>query len=119
MFRIAKYLKPFIAIILVSVVLLFLQAMANLALPDFMSNIVNVGIQQGGIENAVPEAIRKSQMDKLTIFMDDESRAEVLESYTLAAMTSSDHRDYLKKYPQLENEGIYVLNKISGEKTLK
>lgn len=117
MFRIAKYLKPFIAIILVSVVLLFLQAMANLALPAFMSNIVNIGIQQGGIESAVPEAVRKSQMDKMTIFMDDESRTEVLESYTLVAMTSSDHREYLKKYPQLENEGIYVLNKISGEKT--
>ena len=72
MFRLAKYLKPFIAIILISVVLLFLQAMANLALPNYMSNIVNVGIQQGGIENAVPEAVRKSQMDKLTIFMDQE-----------------------------------------------
>ena len=117
MFRIAKYLKPFTLLILISIVLLFFQAMANLALPDYMSNIVNVGIQQGGIENAVPEAIRKSQMDKLTIFMDSESRSEVLESYTLVAMTSSDHREYLKKYPQLENEGIYVLNKISGEKT--
>ena len=53
MFRIAKYLKPFIAIILVSVVLLFLQAMANLALPDFMSNIVNVGIQQGLVARRV------------------------------------------------------------------
>jgi ATP-binding cassette subfamily B protein len=82
-----------------------------------MSNIVNVGIQQGGIDNAVPEAIRKSQMDKLTIFMDAEGKSEVLESYTLVAMTSSEYRDYLKKYPQLENEGIYVLNKISREKT--
>ncbi len=117
MFRLAKYLKPFTVLILVSIVLLFFQAMANLALPNYMSNIVNVGIQQGGIENAVPEAIRKSQMDKLTIFMDSESKSEVLESYTLVAMTSSDHREYLKKYPQLENEGIYVLNKISREKT--
>jgi len=117
MFRIAKYLKPFIAIILVSVVLLFLQAMANLALPDYMSNIVNVGIQQGGIESAVPEAIRKSQMDKLTIFMDDESRSEVLESYTLISGTSQGNSEYLKKYPQLENEEIYVLKKINSEKT--
>ncbi len=117
MFRIAKYLKPFIAIILVSVVLLFLQAMANLALPDYMSNIVNVGIQQGGIESAVPEAIRKSQMDKLTIFMYDRSRSEVLESYTLIAGTSPGNSEYLKKYPQLENEEIYVLNKINSEKT--
>ncbi|MCK5567596.1 MAG: ABC transporter ATP-binding protein, partial [Actinomycetia bacterium] len=117
MFRLAKYLKPFTVLILISIVLLFFQALANLALPNYMSNIINVGIQQGGVENAVPEAIRKSQMDKLTIFMDTESKSEVLESYTLVAMTSSDHREYLKKYPQLENEGIYVLNKISREKT--
>jgi ATP-binding cassette, subfamily B, multidrug efflux pump len=119
MFRIAKYLKPFTLLIIISVVLLFIQAMANLALPDYMSNIVNVGIQQGGIESAAPEAIRKSQMDKLVIFMDDESKSEVLGSYTLVAMTSSGHREYLKKYPQLEYEGIYILNKISREETEK
>lgn len=115
MFRLAKYLKPFTVLILISIVLLFFQALANLALPDYMSNIVNFGIQQGGIKNAVPEAIRKSQMDKLTIFMDAESRSEVLENYTLFAMTSSDYREYLKKYPQIEYEGIYVFNKISRE----
>jgi len=117
MFRLAKYLKPFTILILVSIVLLFFQALANLALPDYMSNIVNFGIQQGGIKSAVPEAIRKSQMDKLTIFMDAENKSEVLESYTLFAMTSSDYRKYLKKYPFIEYEGIYVLNKISREKT--
>jgi len=117
MFRLAKYLKPFTVLILISIALLFLQALANLALPDYMSNIVNFGIQQGGIKNAVPEAIRKSQMDKLTIFMDEEGKNEVLESYTLYAMTSSDYREYLKKYPQIEYEGIYVLDKISREGT--
>ncbi len=113
MFRLAKYLKPFTILILISIVLLFFQALANLAIHDYMSNIINFGIQQGGIKNAVPEAIRKSQMDKLTIFMDTESRSEVLESYTLFAMTSSDYREYLKKYPRIEYEGIYVLDKIS------
>src|SRR4030042_6236805 len=117
MYRLVKYLKPFTVLILISLVLLFLQALANLALPDYMSNIVNIGIQQGGVDNAVPEAIRKSQMDKLVIFMDEEGRSEVLGSYTLKAMTSSDHKEYLKKYPQLKNEGIYVLGKISAEKT--
>src|SRR4030066_779033 len=117
MFRLVKYLKPFTVLILISLVLLFLQALANLALPDYMSNIVNVGIQQGGVENAVPEAIRKSQMDKLVIFMDEESRSEVLESYTLKARTSSDYIELTKKYPRIRNEGIYVLSKISAEKT--
>jgi ATP-binding cassette subfamily B protein len=117
MLRLVKYLKPFTFLIFISIVLLFLQALANLALPDYMSNIVNVGIQQGGIENAVPEAIRKSQMDKLVIFMDEESRSEVLENYTLKDMNSPDYEEYLKKYPQLKNEGIYILNRISTEET--
>src|SRR4030065_1792493 len=117
MFRLVKYLKPFTVLILISLVLLFLQALANLALPDYMSNIVNVGIQQEGVENAVPEAVRKSQMDKLVIFMDEESRSEVLESYTLKARTSSDYIELSKKYPRIRNEGIYVLSKISAEKT--
>ena len=56
MFKLAKYLKPFTALILASIVLLFVQAMCDLSLPDYMSNIVNKGIQQGGIESAVPEA---------------------------------------------------------------
>ncbi|HEY4662646.1 MAG TPA: hypothetical protein VIH07_03090, partial [Candidatus Humimicrobiaceae bacterium] len=67
MIRLARYLKPFTLMILIAIVLLFVQGIADLSLPDYMSNIVNNGIQQGGIENAVPEAIRLSEMKKLTI----------------------------------------------------
>jgi ATP-binding cassette subfamily B protein len=49
--------------VLITILLLFVQANADLALPDYMSKIVNVGIQQGGIENAVPTAIRQSEMN--------------------------------------------------------
>ena len=65
MLRLLKYLKPYTLLILLTIVLLFVQANADLALPDYLSGIVNVGIQQGGVENAVPDAIRQSQMDKL------------------------------------------------------
>ena len=89
MFRLARYLKPFIILILIAIVLLFTQAMADLSLPDYMSNIVNIGIQQGGVENAVPEAIRQSEMDKLTIFMSADDKADILNNYTLIDKTSS------------------------------
>ena len=69
MLRLIKYLKPYAPLILLAIVLLFVQANADLALPDYMSDIVNVGIQQGGVANAVPVAIRQAEMDKLTIFM--------------------------------------------------
>ena len=69
MFKLLKYLKPFTVLIIISIALLFGQAMADLSLPDYMSNIVNNGIQQGCIVNAVPDAIRQSEMNKLVIFM--------------------------------------------------
>ncbi len=58
MLRLIKYLRPFALLLLLAIVLLFIQANADLALPDYLSRIVNIGIQQGGVENAVPLAIR-------------------------------------------------------------
>jgi ATP-binding cassette subfamily B protein len=113
MTKILKYLKPFIGLILAAIVLLFVQAMCDLSLPDYMSNIVNIGIQQGGIENAVPEAIRVSEMTKLEIFMNSEDKSEILSNYTLVNKSSTDYDKYVKKYPSLANEDIYVLNKVN------
>jgi ATP-binding cassette, subfamily B, multidrug efflux pump len=110
MLRLAKYLKPFILLIILAIGLLFVQAMADLALPDYMSDIINVGIQQNGIESAVPQAIRKSEMDKLTIFMAADNKNQVLSQYTLIDSSSADYQDYLKKYPVLSSESVYVLN---------
>ena len=119
MFRIAKYLKPFIVLILIAIVLLFVQAMADLSLPDYMSNIVNNGIQQGGIVNAVPNAIRQSKMNDLVIFMSPESRAEIIKDYKLIDKNSSEYDKYLKDYPQLGKESVYVLNKIDSQEITK
>ncbi|MHB1254211.1 MAG: ABC transporter ATP-binding protein, partial [Candidatus Humimicrobiaceae bacterium] len=115
MFRIAKYLKPFMVLILIAIVLLFVQAMADLSLPDYMSEIVNVGIQQGGIKDAVPVAVRQSQMGKLTIFIDKDSKDLVFKSYALIDKSSPDYEKYLKDYPVLENEQVYVLNNIDKD----
>ena len=113
--RLAKYLKPFIPMILIAIVLLFIQAMADLSLPDYMSNIVNNGIQQGGIVNAVPDAIRQSEMNKLVIFMSPENKAEIIKDYKLIDKNSSEYDKYLKDYPQLGKEPVYVLNKIDTQ----
>ena len=98
MIRLAKYLKPFILLILLAIVLLFIQANADLALPDYMSRIVNNGIQQGGVENAVPRAIRQSEMDKLVLFMSAEDKAAVLGDYTLVDASSPDYDRYVFGY---------------------
>ncbi len=113
MFKILKYLKPYLLLILITIGLLFVQAQADLALPDYMSKIINDGIQQGGIVSAVPEAIRQSEMDKLTTFMSDTDKASVLADYSLVDANSADYQTYVQKYPVLASEPVYVLNTIS------
>ena len=115
MIKLAKYLKPFIFMLLATAVFLYLQAMADLALPDYMSNIVNKGLQQSGIVDAVPEALRKSLMDKLLLLMEEKEREAVIRSYTLIDESSPDYNAFLDQYPGLKNEAIYVLNKVDNE----
>ncbi len=75
-----KYLKKSAGYVVLIIALLFLQAYCDLSLPDYTSKIVNVGIQQSGIEDSVPEKIRKTSMDNLKLFMDEEDK-ETIDSY--------------------------------------
>jgi ATP-binding cassette subfamily B protein len=78
-----------------------------------MSNIVNVGIQQGGVENAVPQVIRKSEFDKLKLFMNEDDKKKVQDNYLLLDkknLSQSELDNYLKEYPQLDKEPLYKLN---------
>ena len=112
MLRLAKYLKPYLLLILIAVALLFVQANADLALPDYMSNIVNYGIQQGGVVNAVPTAIRQSEMNRLLAFMSADNQTGVLADYTLVDKNSPDYAADVKLYPSLANEPVYVLKNV-------
>lgn len=82
MLRLMKYLKKSAGYIVLIVVLLFLQAYCDLSLPDYTSKIVNVGIQQQGIEDGVPEKMRPATMESLYAFTDDEGREKIADSYT-------------------------------------
>ena len=97
MLKMFRYVKDKWYYIVLIIALLFLQASCDLALPDYTSKIVNVGIQQKGIEDGVPDEIRESSMERLFLFMDSEERAYVEESYTLES-------------------GIYVRNKTDAER---
>ncbi|MDU5262219.1 MAG: ABC transporter ATP-binding protein, partial [Clostridium celatum] len=122
MLNLLKHLKPFVASMILAIALLFVQAICDLSLPDYMSNIVNVGIQQGGVENAVPKVIKSSEMEKLFIFMSDEEKNNIKNNYTLLDkdnLTIDEYNKYLKDYPELENETIYKLNTNEEEKINK
>ncbi|KFN14922.1 ABC transporter ATP-binding protein [Bacillus pseudomycoides] len=113
MLKIIKHLKPFVASIIAVICLLSIQAVCDLSLPDYMSNIVNVGIQQKGVENAVPGVIRKSELDKLKLFMNENEKKKVDDNYILLDknnLSQSELKNDLKDYPQLDKEPLYKLH---------
>lgn len=102
MIKLMKYLKKSAGYIILIIALLFLQAYCDLSLPDYTSKIVNVGIQQSGIEDSVPEKIRKTSRDSLQLFMDDDDKETVDSFYeedgddlVLKDDITSDERDEL------------------------
>ena len=81
MLKLKRYLKPYLGLLLVGVALLFGQAMLELTLPNYMSDIVNVGLQQGGITQAAPEVIDSDAMAMIQMFMSEEDKALVDAAY--------------------------------------
>ena len=106
--RVLSYLKPYLGQILIVFILLFIQAISDLSLPNYMSNIINVGLQQSGITENHPKAIDQRGYQLMQIFMDEEDRNAMGEGYELITKKSDQYEKYKKEYPTLEKEDIYV-----------
>lgn len=120
MFKLIKYLKKSIVPIMMIVGLLVIQATCDLSLPEYTSNIVNVGIQQGGVEEVAPKVIRESSLENLKLFMSDADIEEISASYSKlekASLSKEEYDKYLKKYPSLANETLYELS-VTDEDTI-
>ncbi|MGB0385963.1 MAG: ABC transporter ATP-binding protein [Ardenticatenaceae bacterium] len=115
MLRIKSYIKPYMLMLLAAIVLLFAQANFELALPDYLSQIVNTGIQQSGVEEPVPDAMRQSTFTRLTLFLSDDEASAVGDAYTLIQPGSLDAEQYVDSYPLLADEPIYVLSEIDQD----
>ena len=116
MFKVLLKLRKVWKSVLIVMILLVVQAMGELALPDYTSRIVNVGIQQGGVESCAPEAIREEELQNILLATDEDDF--ILDKYTLLSkddLSESDYNKYVKEYPALEKENIYILKKISKE----
>lgn len=98
MTKLLKYLKPFILSIILVVGLLYVQAQTDLALPDYMSNIITDGIQYNGIEDAAFNQVSSDTYEHVLLFVDEEDKAFVENCYTLNT-----------------EENIYYLNDITKE----
>lgn len=114
MTKLVHYLKPFIFTIIVVIGLLFMQAYCELTLPDYMQNIVNVGIQNNGIEHGVYEQVRESTLDSLLVVATEDQKELIENSYTLVTLNEASEQQ-LEEIPVLKDENVYILNDISNE----
>lgn len=114
MTKLVHYLKPFIFTIIVVIGLLFMQAYCELTLPDYMQNIVNVGIQNNGIEHGVYEQVRESTLDSLLVVATEDQKELIENSYTLVTSNEASEQQ-LEEIPVLKDENVYILNDISDE----
>lgn len=116
MFKVLRNLKKTWTSVIAIVILLCAQAWADLELPNYTSKIVNIGIQAGGIENVAPQIIRKSQMETLLMFTNEDER--ILSYYELNTNNlSNEGKNKINKYfgkdTNIEKNTIYVLKNIN------
>ncbi|MDE5853203.1 MAG: hypothetical protein K2G97_04080, partial [Oscillospiraceae bacterium] len=120
MFKLFKYMKKEAIPLIVLFVLLIFQVVCDLSLPDYISTIVNVGIQQQGIVDAVPEAIRPYSMEQIQIFITDNDKQILNKNYTLISKDNLNEQQYhsmFAKYPILDTDTLYIINPGMGEAT--
>jgi ATP-binding cassette subfamily B protein len=111
MLKLAHFLKPFLVGLGLVIILVFIQAICELNLPNYMGSIVNVGIQQGGVEEAAPKALSRDGYTFITTFMTDDERALMQRDYGLVSgdEKDADGKPYAETYPKAASEQIYVL----------
>lgn len=100
-----RYLKPYWLSVIAIVSLVFAQVQLELALPDYMSNIVTYGIQYSGISSPTPEALHEETLNKMFLFMNEEDINTIKSSYELIEKGNT---EYIDEYPSLSTENIYV-----------
>ena len=106
MLKMFHYMKERWYYLVMIIALLFVQAFCDLSLPDYTSKIVNVGIQQKGVEDGVPDTIRLESMERLELFMKDEDIEFVQEQYT------AEEENYVLK--DITEQDREKLNEILG-----
>lgn len=104
------YLKPFAALVLACILLLFGQAMCDLTLPNLMSDIVNTGIQLGGVNEAAPAVLNRQAVDLLTLFMNDAEAGTFKTAYTPVEHGSDEETKLAKTYENIKDVDAVTLS---------
>lgn len=104
------YLKPFAALVLACILLLFGQAMCDLTLPNLMSDIVNTGIQLGGVDEAAPAVLNQQAVDILTLFMNDAEAGTFKNAYTPVEHGGDEETKLAKTYENIQDMDAVALS---------
>lgn len=104
------YLKPFAALVLACILLLFGQAMCDLTLPNLMSDIVNTGIQLGGVDEAAPAVLNRQAVDLLALFMNDAEAGTFKNAYTPVEHGSDEATKLAKTYENIKDVDAVALS---------
>lgn len=112
---ILKYLKPFAFLAVTAVILLFVQNLSELALPNYMSEVVNIGIMRGGIRDNVPKAMSEDAYGLVTSFMSEDERSQFDSGYILAEPGSDESKKASDDFPVLREKPAYVLSSDNEE----
>lgn len=104
------YLKPFAALVLACILLLFGQAMCDLTLPNLMSDIVNTGIQLGGVDEAAPAVLNQQAVDLLALFMNDAEAGTFKNAYTPVEHGSDEETKLAKTYENIKDMDAAALS---------
>jgi len=116
MLKLFPYIKRYYLMILGAILLLFLQANVELTLPDYLSRIVNIGIQQGGVDTAVPVAMRVSSYERTQLFLSPEENEMVANAYQLLDPTDPKYTEIIVNYPKINGQALYILTELEPEK---
>lgn len=112
------YLKPFAALVLACILLLFGQAMCDLTLPNLMSDIVNTGIQLGGVDEAAPAVLNQQAVDLLTLFMNDAEAGTFKNAYTPVEHGSDEETKLAKTYENIKDIDAAALSEDADVQTV-
>jgi ATP-binding cassette subfamily B multidrug efflux pump len=115
MLRLFPYIRRYTLPIALAILLLFLQANVDLALPDYLSKIVNNGIQQGGVASAIPEFLGEQTFQRLSLFLDPQEQRLLDQAYRRVEASAPEITALQARYPGLATQPLYVLQASSPE----
>lgn len=118
--QIGKILKKFTFPIICVIALLWIQATCDLSLPDYTANIINIGIQEKGIDSVIPMVLRKDSYNTILSLTEQKDELQnIYEKKSWDDLTSKEQKKYEKKYPLIKSEELYYRKDLTEEQEEK